>query len=387
MTIWVFALLASLARASVVPAKTGTVPRVRVVPAIAVPLGRDLGLPLTLSLPQSAPSPFGSVQFKRHDAPTPLAAAPEATAAPDSASPAVDRPGAGLIPEEPFASGLPGLMPALSERAQGLVAVPRPDMDESADVAGRGLFDGSLPSAVPAPPADAPARTGLRALSFAPGAGALKTAFTGTAPGAASAPSGAERALAESAYLPEAAPDAVRLLLPAAESDDALRDAVASPQAALASAWPAGPLGGHAPLFARPSRLTLEGRGLVVRVAPAPTVAPGADLLLRGRPRWTFPAAPPARERRLLSTDLIERGALLEAVSTADAVVGRGLLAWAEGDIPGTMTGTQTAKPAAPSAPRADFTGRRRDLPPWLALAVLPLAAALAARGRNAHRP
>jgi hypothetical protein len=189
----------------------------------------------------------------------------------------------------------------------------------------------------------------------------------------------------DTAYVPDAAPVVGLVPVPGGESVDvALRDAVASPAFLIADALAAGLRGGHAPLLARPSRLALAGEGLVLRVTPAP----GADALLRGRPPWTAPAAPvaPAAKPgpsvvvpRLVSTEFIERGALLEAVSASDAAIGRGLLGLPDGDLPGAMTGSLRTKTAAPRAVAPSRVVQSANLS-LLLLALLPLAAFAAAR-------
>ncbi len=114
-----------------------------------------------------------------------------------------------------------------------------------------------------------------------------------------------------------------------------------------------------------------------MRVAPVPA---SSDALLRGRPAWTAPRVPEAPLRRLVSTDLIERGALLEAMSAADAAIGRGLLGLADGDIPGAMSGSGRPAALEPRRPGpAPFAPRPAPSAlGWLVL--VPLAAFAAVR-------
>ncbi|MDX6770286.1 MAG: hypothetical protein SF051_12195 [Elusimicrobiota bacterium] len=425
MTIWALALLATCARAATVAPARSAAPSaggVRAVPAVVVPsLGGGLGgvgttlgsvdLRGSLSLPTPAPGllptasfvPPGALQFKRVDAqaasaPSPIAA--DAAAPASRADASARRATAGLVPEDPTgAVAVPAIpaprrdsasspSPRLAPAALGTAMTPgpaerEPGVEASVD-AGRVLFDNGVARGAvdaggafaPAPPAASP-RAGLL-----PGRGA--TGETLAAPASGAPRSGVPGPAIEAPVDADASPDAglvaARLPLPGAAGEDlTLRDAVASPRPAGLDAVAAGLRGGHAPLFARPDRLTLSGEGLVVSVVRAP----GADGLLRGRAAWTAPPAAqvPSPARRLVSTDHIERGALLEAASASDAAVGRGLLALGDHDIPGALAGSlrAAADGPAPARPRAPAS-RRAGSATVLALSFLPLAAFLALR-------
>lgn len=423
MTIWALALLAATARAAnVAPrvtAPSGGGSAVRALPSLNPSLGGAPGaggslgqldlrgtlpaLPAPLpGLAQGLPAayfvPPGALGFKKVDAQS--AAAAPATQGDLAPAPAPAAPGraprrGGLLPARPDGASVQGALPAdgrESAAPAGLMpalgasdaAAPRaPVPDESAVGSGRSLFDNAAAKpAVDLSGFSLPSRPepGSRAAALSPSVGVVVAETSVPAPhrgGAAAARPG------ESGFLPDAGLVAARSPLPGAVAvpfavaDAALRDAVASPSAALA------PLGGHAPLLARPSRLALGGEGLVVRVSPLP------DSLLKGRGAFgaaPAPAAPaPAPARRLVSTELLERGALLEAVSAADAAVGRGLLGLPDGDVPGVMAGSLKLRGASAPAPARPVPSPvRRSAGEkalvLLGLSLLPLAAALAAR-------
>lgn len=411
MTIWALALLAAFSQATVVPAKTGgRAAPVVVVPAVAPVLGggaagASLGnldlrgsfpaLPapvpgLTAGIPAANFVPPGAMSFKKIDAQSASAAPQEAPrAAPEAApSPAAPRRQNGIMPEGPAVGVLvPGalpaqsvLMPALGARGE-MLAPSAPLGEEAAAAAGRGLFDASASrSALDV------SRFGVPLRPSTESRGAL---LPRSADGSVSRRERADVPAAFSSldtpYMPDAAPVAGLIPVPGGSVDVAMRDAVASPSLRVADPLSAGLRGGHTPLLARPSRLALAGEGLVLRVTPAP----GADSLMRGRPSWTATAAPvvPAAKpgpaagiARLVSTELIERGALLEAVSASDAAIGRGLLGLPDGDMPGAMSGSLKLKSATrpPSAP-APVSPVGKTLP-FLGLSLLPLAAYAALR-------
>lgn len=428
MTIWALALLAVTARAAHVAPRASASSSgggaVRAVPTVTPALGGGAGgltlgnldlrgtipaLPAPIpGLTQGLPAYFvppGALGYKKVEAQTSAAPAslgdaapvpsPAPLAAPTARGSAARR--GGLIPEQPSGSLSPallpsegrdkaaaaGLMPALGASGASLPSDVSA-ADESVVGSGRGIFDNAAakPSVdlsgfgVPSRPEMSGLNAGLSA--SAPRAEGARTSVPASGRGAAAAD--AVGSGAENDYLPASSFDAIRSPIPGAVAVVAadMRDALASPRPLdLAGA---GVLGGHAPLLARPSRLALAGEGLVVRVGPAP------DALLKGRGEFSRTPAPPASRaeaaRRLISTELIERGALLEAVAVADAAVGRGLLGLPDGDVPGVMAGALKLKSGpektSPRAP-APVSGGEKALR-LLGLSLLPLAAFLAAR-------
>lgn len=428
MTIWALALLAFSARAANVAPRASAPSggsQVRAVPSVGANLGGSLGTPslgnldvrgtipslpmplpgLTNGMPAAYFVPPGALQFKKVDgqtaasAPSALGdAAPQATAADSAAQAAPRRPG-GILPGGASGSANPALLPSSRDGSAakngllpsldraGASALPANIAVESAGDDGRRLFDNSA------------SHPSVDLSRFDPSAlGSVNTRresallpSNGAARADGPRPSVPEQMTRDSVarrnpldvtdYVPDSGLVAVRAPLPGAvpAADlGALKDAVISPLPLNPAE--AGVLGGHAPLLSRPSRLTLGNEGLVVRVSPLPV--PG-DGLFKGRPA---PIAPAPNEsnitggRRLVSTELIERGALLEAVSVADAAVGRGMLGLNDGDVPGVMAGALRLRgakmpPPAPAAAPAPAKGKG-----LLLLSLLPVAAVLAAR-------
>lgn len=424
MTLWVLALCASLAGAAGAPARVSaragspvrTVPAVVARPVLGTaamtPLG-GAGLrgalltgALGRALPASRFAPPAERAAAVDAAPRAAQGASRAAPAPRAAAPlAAARRAAGLSPEEPAAAasspapalsrsaletetlaGARGLTPALGARSAALPLVLATSASgEASSQAGRELFDEArtrpvLDARAPEPSASLAAASisAPEAATPAPALSRSSTEGDAPAPSAVLAPAGddarARDGSRDTGFLPDAAPVIVRPPLPGSELDPSWRDAVGVPRPLAIDPGAAGLSGGHPPLLARPSRLTLSGSGLVVRVSPADARTRGAAPA--AGPRAAAPgstaASPIEGGRRLVSTEHIERGALLEAASASDAAIGRGLLGLAHGELPGALSGSMPD-----DAPREPLPpARRRGVPGGWALLLLPLAAA-----------